>query len=303
MGAYYFRRANSEEIRRKYKKGERKNSNQTLPKLACQVFEKELTALLAEERENKGDRKLVMYCWNIFSTIIFVQECLKRFGEQGDQFILIYREKEAKTSKVAPKVQEEAVQQVQGYKNPYSSMLIESKNVIFRGAPGTGKSYLAKKIAADMISKGKFDDYMLLNDEKKRQIEFVQFHPSYDYTDFVEGLRPKVNDDGTMGFELQDEIFKKFVTRARKNYEELKPYIIGTMNDIDRSVDSFDFAMRRRFRLVELKANEHLEMLASLEEPEESGKRRNRLKSGGFSIAEKNISGYNCLVQSQPQPP
>ena len=244
-----------------------------------------------------------MYCWNIFSTIIFVQECLKRFGEQGDQFILIYREKEAKTSKVAPKVQEEAVQQVQGYKNPYSSMLIESKNVIFRGAPGTGKSYLAKKIAADMISKGKFDDYMLLNDEKKRQIEFVQFHPSYDYTDFVEGLRPKVNDDGTMGFELQDEIFKKFVTRARKNYEELKPYIIGTMNDIDRSVDSFDFAMRRRFRLVELKANEHLEMLASLEEPEESGKRRNRLKSGGFSIAEKNISGYNCLVQSQPQPP
>ena len=32
----------------------------------------------------------------------------------------------------------------------------------------------------------------------------MQFHPSYDYSDFVEGLRPKVNDDGTMGFELQD---------------------------------------------------------------------------------------------------
>ena len=38
------------------------------------------------------------------------------------------------------------------------------------------------------------------------------------------------------------------------------------MNDIDRSVDSFDFAMRRRFRFVELKADERLEMLASLED-------------------------------------
>ena len=51
-------------------------------------------------------------------------------------------------------------------------------------------------------------------------LEFVQFHPSYDYSDFVEGLRPKVNGDGTMGFELQDGIFKKFVARARKNYED-----------------------------------------------------------------------------------
>nr|WP_259335280.1 AAA family ATPase [Bombilactobacillus bombi] len=41
-------------------------------------------------------------------------------------------------------------------------------------------------------------------------------------------------------------------------------YIIGTMNDIDRSVDTFDFAMRRRFRFIEIKANEHLDMLNSL---------------------------------------
>lgn len=48
----------------------------------------------------------------------------------------------------------------------------------------------------------------------------MQFHPSYDYTDFVEGLRPQVNDDGTVGFELQDGIFKKFVAHARKNFED-----------------------------------------------------------------------------------
>ena len=99
-------------------------------------------------------------------------------------------------------------------------MLIESKNLIFRGAPGTGKSYLAKEIAADIISNGYYDKYTQLSDEQRQQVEFVQFHPSYDYQDFVEGLRPKVNDDGTMGFELQDGIFKKFVARARKNYED-----------------------------------------------------------------------------------
>lgn len=168
-------------------------------------------------------RQFVIYCWNVFSTIYFVQECLKRFGNRGDQFVLIYREKDTKENKAEETesaVQEELVQQFKGYRNEYSTMLIESKNLIFRGAPGTGKTYLAKEIATDIISDGYFDDYTLLSDEQKKQVEFVQFHPSYDYSDFVEGLRPIVKDDGTMGFELQDGIFKKFVARARKNYED-----------------------------------------------------------------------------------
>lgn len=256
----YFKRANGDVIKRAYSKGERRISNQTMPRIACQVFETRLAALSVEAKENfpvckytpdsdtirgiyasvddfkmqrntiecmtygyDNGRQFVIYCWNIFSTIIFVQECLKRFGEPGDQFILTYREKEEKEAVAAETeaaVQEELVQQFKGYRNPFSSMLIESKNLIFRGAPGTGKSYLAKEIAADIISDGYFDDYTLLTDEQKKQVEFVQFHPSYDYSDFVEGLRPKINDDGTMGFELQDGIFKKFVARARKNYED-----------------------------------------------------------------------------------
>ena len=256
----YFKRANGDVIKRAYSKGERRISNQTMPRIACQVFETRLAALSVEAKENfpvckytpdsdtirgiyasvddfkmqrntiecmtygyDNGRQFVIYCWNIFSTIIFVQECLKRFGEPGGQFILTYREKEEKEAVAAETeaaVQEELVQQFKGYRNPFSSMLIESKNLIFRGAPGTGKSYLAKEIAADIISDGYFDDYTLLTDEQKKQVEFVQFHPSYDYSDFVEGLRPKINDDGTMGFELQDGIFKKFVARARKNYED-----------------------------------------------------------------------------------
>ena len=256
----YFQRADGEVIKRTYGKGERRNSNQTMPRIACQVFERQLAAMSVEDKESfpvckynpssemirgiyasvdefrnhrktieylvysyDNGRQFVFYCWNVFSTIIFVQECLKRFGESGDQMVLTYREKdeqeeEAAAAEVA--AQEELVQQFRGYSNPFSSMLIESKNLIFRGAPGTGKSYLAKEIAADIISNGYYDKYTQLSDEQRRQVEFVQFHPSYDYSDFVEGLRPKVNDDGSMGFELQDGIFKKFVARARKNYED-----------------------------------------------------------------------------------
>ena len=172
-------------------------------------------------------RQFVIYCWNIFTTILFVKECLKRFGAPGDKFVLMYRDKEGgelppDRDKEGGEIPPDPVTPPDEirYSNPFSSMLIESKNLIFRGAPGTGKSYLAKEIAADIISNGYFDDCNSLSDEQKKQVEFVQFHPSYDYSDFVEGLRPKLNEDGTMGFELKDGIFKRFVNRAKKNYED-----------------------------------------------------------------------------------
>lgn len=86
----------------------------------------------------------------------------------------------------------------------YSGILKKSKNLILRGAPGTGKTYLAKEIAKE------------LTDGNEDQIGFVQFHPSYDYTDFVEGLRPVSNGDGTIEFKLQDGIFKKFCQKAKE---------------------------------------------------------------------------------------
>lgn len=248
-------------IKRNYGKGERRNTNQTLPRLAFQIYEEQIVALPVEEKEqfpicqyrpdtelikgiyysvdnfkasrntieyltyNYGEgRQFVIYSWNIFTTLRFVQECLKRFGNPGDAFKLIYREKDEKENAEEDAAVVEEVKQAEfnGYLNPYSTMLVESKNIIFRGAPGTGKTYLAKEIATDIISNGYFDDYTMLTDEQKQQVEFVQFHPSYDYSDFVEGLRPKTNEDGSMGFELQDGVFKKFVDKARRNYENSK---------------------------------------------------------------------------------
>jgi 5-methylcytosine-specific restriction protein B len=93
---------------------------------------------------------------------------------------------------------------------PYIKILEEAKNLILTGAPGTGKTFLAKQIAKQMIGV-KSDEEL----DKSGQFAFVQFHPSYDYTDFVEGLRPTKPDiNGNIGFELKNGIFKEFCKKA-----------------------------------------------------------------------------------------
>ena len=90
----------------------------------------------------------------------------------------------------------------------YVEMLTKCRNIVFTGAPGTGKSYLAHEIAREIAA--------------EEDIEFVQFHPSFDYTDFVEGLRPAVQADGQMGFELKDGVFKEFCARALENWMDVQ---------------------------------------------------------------------------------
>jgi len=253
IDAYYVT-SDNKKIYRQRNKGEMRISNQTLPRLAFQIFEERINDLSDLEKKEfpvckyspkqslicgifpnkeayrdykksmefliyrrEGGPQFVIYSWNIFSTLVFVQECLKRFGKPDDKFILIYREK---SKDIDPPGGGGESGPVSDCKINYSKLLLESKNLIFRGAPGTGKSYLAKQIAADIISNGYTDKWADLTEEQRRQVEFVQFHPSYDYSDFVEGLRPKMNEDGSMGFELQDGIFKSFVDRARRNFED-----------------------------------------------------------------------------------
>ena len=99
----------------------------------------------------------------------------------------------------------------------YIDLLEANKNLILTGAPGTGKTFMAKAIAKGMGA----------------EVCFVQFHPSYDYTDFVEGLRPMTDNNGNIGFERRDGVFKEFCKSATHNEDS------NTKGALKKALDAF----------------------------------------------------------------
>lgn len=238
-------------------------------------------------------------------------------------------------------------------------MVEASKNVVLTGAPGTGKTYTAREVAKVMV--GAMVSKDAPEDEKEKakkteeeRIASIQFHPGYDYSDFVIGMKPVLvskggkevfrdgqglfttdnnKKDGTreefkgetdVSFFWKDGVFKEFVVKAREAYDAVNGkeppkfvflideinradlsrvfgelfslleedyryfidnhekrhnekgitlpnsepfvipknlYIIGTMNDIDRSVESMDFALRRRFAWYEVRAKDTMDAI------------------------------------------
>ncbi len=97
------------------------------------------------------------------------------------------------------------------------AILSRKKNIILQGAPGVGKTFTAKRLA-----------YSIMGEKDEKRIQFVQFHQNYSYEDFVEGYKPKEDEDG---FGLEPGLFKEFCETAE--YEPDKPYFL-IIDEINR---------------------------------------------------------------------
>jgi len=119
-------------------------------------------------------------------------------------------------------------------KTEIKDLLLSNHQVILTGAPGTGKTYLAHQVAEAMVVEDLPKDASDEDKEKarKERIKSVQFHPNYDYSDFVEGFKPKStpNANGTIEFELKEGVFKCFAGQALENFQKSQK----SKEDIDK---------------------------------------------------------------------
>jgi 5-methylcytosine-specific restriction endonuclease McrBC GTP-binding regulatory subunit McrB len=94
------------------------------------------------------------------------------------------------------------------------NLIKRKKNIILQGPPGVGKSFIAKKLA-----------YSIMGCKDETRVEFIQFHQSYSYEDFIQGFRP-VED----GFNLKNGVFYSFCRKAQDDQNNDYYFIIDEIN-------------------------------------------------------------------------
>ena len=114
-------------------------------------------------------------------------------------------------------------------------------NIILYGPPGTGKTYNTVNYAVaicdgeviDNVEKKEYSDNLKRYNDLKKEgyIEFVTFHQSYGYEEFIEGIKPEVDSNTQdVKYKIEDGIFKKFCSTAKKDSSKRFVFIIDEIN-------------------------------------------------------------------------
>ena len=122
---------------------------------------------------------------------------------------------------------------------PQYNLLLSNKQLIMNGAPGTGKTYSARNIIADILLDNLCESENKKEEIKKVRMDMVQFHPSYDYTDFIDGIRPDLSGN-ELKYSLKNGSFKSFCRRAGVIERILAAGVeVDTVDKFSEVVDEF----------------------------------------------------------------
>lgn len=151
-------------------------------------------------------------------------------GKKGSSIINIELINAAPKKRREPHINFKALQTMEKNNkfSKYIALLEANKNLILTGAPGTGKTFMAREIAKALTLHsidlyGDMDNAEPLVVQQENRIidqlsaitcKMVQFHPSYDYSDFVEGLRPIMKSENQLGFKRVNGVFKDFCAQS-----------------------------------------------------------------------------------------
>lgn len=184
---------------------------------------------------------------------IVIEGFEEKYGESKNPYDTIFEVNQEAYDEVKTKLEETAMEKPE-YKVLDVLLNNYSRNIIFEGPPGTGKTYTAHKVIKGLLGENwKNLQFHKLDDYSEGAWEIVQFHPNYSFEDFVRGLVAEPTDHGVT-FLARDKIFAQMCQKAEENPKKKFALIIDEINrgDLSKILGELIYALEYRGESVSL---------------------------------------------------